>query len=142
MHRMVGYSGTPLAKKLGIAQGSRVLVIGAPSEFEQWLQPLPEGVTLSSRIRTADVVVMFCTTERDVERALPRAVTAIGPTGSIWLCWPKKASGIVSPLQDRTTMMGLMFPPGLVDVKVGAVSDVWSGLKFVVRKENRPSWDA
>lgn len=137
---MVGYSGTPLAKKMGILSGSRVLTICAPSEFVEWLAPLPANVTMSSRIRTADVVVMFCVSEEDVQNALPRATKAIGPTGSIWLCWPKKASGIASPLQNRETMMGLMFPPGLVDVKVGAVSEVWSGLKFVVRKENRASW--
>ena len=137
---MFGYSGTPLAKKMGILANSRVLTIGAPSEFEDWLQPMPEGVTMSSRIRSADVVVMFCVSEKDVIKALPRATAAIEPTGSIWLCWPKKASGIESPLQNRDTMMGLMFSPGLVDVKVGAVTEVWSGLKFMVRKENRDSW--
>jgi hypothetical protein len=137
---MVGYSGTPLAKKMGIVEGSRVLTLGAPNEFAEWLAPLPEDVTVSSRIRAADVVVMFCVTEADVTKTLLRATGAIGPTGSIWLCWPKKASGIESPLQNRATMIALMFPPGLVDVKVGAVSEVWSGLKFVVRKENRASW--
>ena len=137
---MAGYSGTPLAKKMGILEGSRVLTIGAPTEFAAWLEPLPGGVTMSSRIRSADVVVMFCVTEADVRRGLPRATRAIGPTGAIWLCWPKKASGIDSPLQHRETMMGLMMPPGLVDVKVGAVSDVWSGLKWVVRKEHRDVW--
>lgn len=137
---MVGYSGTPLARKMGIADGSRVLIIGGPAEFVEWLEPLPEDVKLSARIQSADVVVMFCVTEREVARALPRAIGAIGPTGSIWLCWPKKASGIESSLQDRATMLALMFPAGLVDVKVGAISEVWSGLKFVVRKENRSSW--
>ena len=137
---MVGYSGTPLAQKMGILAGSRVLTIGAPAEFAEWLDPLPGNVLLSSRIRTADVVVMFCVTEKDVTRGLARATKAIDATGSIWLCWPKKASGIDSPLQRRETMMGLMTPSGLVDVKVGAVSEVWSGLKWVVRKEHRDTW--
>ena len=137
---MVGYSGTPLAKKMGILEGSKVLTIGAPKEFVDWLAPLPPNVSLSPRIKTADVVVMFCVSEADVAKALPRAVGAIGPTGSIWLCWPKKASGIESPLQNRETMLSLMFPPGLVDVKVGAVSEIWSGLKFVVRRGERARW--
>jgi hypothetical protein len=137
---MVGYSGTPLAKKMGILEGSKVLTIGAPREFGDWLAPLPPNVSLSPRFKTADVVVMFCVSEADVAKALPRAVGAIAPTGSIWLCWPKKASGIESPLQNRETMLSLMFPPGLVDVKVGAVSEIWSGLKFVVRKEERARW--
>lgn len=135
-----GYSRTPLAKKLGIGPGTRVLTVRAPSEFEAWLDPLPPDVILSPRLRSADVVVMFCVSAADVRKTLPRATKAIGPTGSIWLCWPKKASGISSPLQHRETMMGLMLPSGLVDVKVGAVSETWSGLKFVVRRENRRGW--
>jgi hypothetical protein len=137
---MVGYSGTPLTKKMGIVEGSRVLTIGAPAELREWLAPLPANVTLSHRIRTAGVVVMFCVSEADVRSGLPRATRAIGPTGSIWLCWPKKASGITRDLQNRDIMIALMFPSGLVDVKVGAVSEVWSGLKFVVRKEHRGTW--
>lgn len=138
---MVGYSGTPLAKKLGIVDDTRVLTINAPSEFVDWLAPIPDRVALSSRLRTADVVVAFCVTEGDLMKARDRAVRAISPTGAIWICWPKKASGIDSPLQKRETMMEVMFQPGLVDIKIGAVSDVWSGLKFVVRTELRPDWD-
>lgn len=137
---MVGYSGTPLAKKLGINQDTRVLALNAPNEFEAWLAPLPEAVTLGSRIRTADVAVAFCRNSRELERLLPRAMKAIGPDATVWIGWPKKASGIESDLQTREVMMGIMLPTGLVDVKVGAISEVWSGLKFVVRKELRSGW--
>lgn len=137
---MVGYSGTPLAKKLGIVADSRVLVLNPPDGFMEWLSPLPGDVTISSRLRKADVVVAFCVTENDLIRALPRATRAIGPTGSVWIAWPKKASGIESSLQSRDTMMSHLLPTGLVDVKVGAISEVWSGLKWVVRKQNRSEW--
>ncbi|MEZ5175035.1 MAG: DUF3052 domain-containing protein [Acidimicrobiia bacterium] len=137
---MVGYSGTPLAKKMRIVEESRVLTIRAPDAFPSWLAPLPEGVQVSSRLRVADVVVAFCVTEQDLMRALPRATRAIGPTGTVWTAWPKKASGISSPLQKRETMMSVMEPSGLVDVKVGAISEVWSGLMWLVRRDLRDHW--
>lgn len=133
----VGYSGTPLAKKLGITQGSRVLTIGAPPELESWLEPLPADVTISARIRSADVALVFAITEADMRQRVPRAVNALPVVGAIWLCWPKKASGIASPLQHRDTVMGYMSTLGLVDVKVAAVSEVWSGLKWVIRRDLR-----
>lgn len=133
----VGYSGTPLPKKLGIHPGSRVLTISAPEGLESWLSPLPEGATLSSRIRSADLAVVFAVTEADMRRRVPRATAAVPADGAIWLCWPKKASGIDSPLQRRDVVMDYMTTLGLVDVKVAAVSETWSGLKWVVRRELR-----
>jgi len=132
-----GYSGTPLAQKLGIGANVKVLTIGAPTEFEELLAPIPEGVQLGSRFRTADVVLVFAVTSSDMDRGVERALRTIPTDGTIWLCWPKKASGIPSDLQTRDTVMEHMLPLGLVDVKVAAVSEVWSGLKFVIRKELR-----
>jgi hypothetical protein len=134
---MAGYSGTPISKKLGIKEGFRVLAIGAPDGLDEWLQPLPGGARIGSRFRRADVVLVFATTVPQMRHGVERAMRVIPSDGTIWLCWPKKASGIESDLQSRDIMMGYMFPLGLVDVKVAAVSDVWSGLKFVIRKELR-----
>jgi hypothetical protein len=134
---MAGYSGTPLAKKLGIADGFKVLVISAPADLGEWLQPLPEGARIGSRFRTADTVLVFATTVTQMERGVERAMSALPKDGAIWLCWPKKASGIKSDLQSRDIVMGHMLPLGLVDVKVAAISEVWSGLRFVIRKELR-----
>lgn len=134
---MPGYSGTPLARKLGIKDGFRVLTIGAPDGFEEWLGTLPDDISVGSRFRSADIVLVFANTVPEMERGVTRGMRAIPADGTIWLCWPKKASGIVSDLQSRDVMMGYMFPLGLVDVKVAAISDVWSGLKFVTRKELR-----
>jgi hypothetical protein len=137
---MTGYSGTPLAQKLGIKEGSRVLVIDDPGAFIEWLAPVPEDVVIGARLRKADVVVVFCRNSSDLKRGLARALRAIPPDGSVWVAWPKKSSGVVSDLQSREVMLSIMFPEGLVDVKVGAISEVWSGLKFVVRREHRASW--
>jgi hypothetical protein len=114
-----------------------VLALGAPDGLDQWLQPLPDGVRIGSRFRSADLVLVSSTTAHDMRLGVERAMRVIPSDGTIWLCWPKKASGMESDLQSREIMMGYMLPLGLVDVKVAAVSDVWSGLKFVIRKELR-----
>lgn len=132
-----GYSGTPLPKKLGIKEGSTTLVVNPPEDLAAWLVPLPSDARVGARYRNADVALVFAVTEIDMHAGVQRAMKAIPRDGTIWLCWPKKASGMTSPLQTRETMMGYMFPLGLVDVKVAAVSDTWSGLKFVIRKELR-----
>lgn len=132
-----GYSGTPLAAKLGIKPGSTVLVVNAPADFAALLDPMPEGVRLGNRYRSADVCVVFAMTVKEMSSGIARASKAIPQDGAIWLCWPKRASGIASPLQTREVVMEHMLPLGLVDVKVAAVSEVWSGLKFVIRKELR-----
>lgn len=134
---MPGYSGTPLARTLGVGSGARVLTIGAPSDLESWLAPIPDGASIGARFRTADIALVFAVTATDMKRGVERARKAIPPDGTVWLCWPKKASGLTSDLQSRELVMSYMLPLGLVDVKVAAISDVWSGLKFVVRKELR-----
>jgi hypothetical protein len=134
---MSGYSGTPLARKLGIKDGFRVLVVRAPDELSDLLDPLPSGAKLSNRFRTADMALLFATKASDVDRALDSVVSALPVDCQIWICWPKRASGIASELQNREVLLTEPFARGLVDIKVAAISDVWSGLKFVRRTDLR-----
>lgn len=117
----------------------RVRTSTAPDGLERWLEPLPEGVVLGPRYRTADLGIVFVTDVIGLERAVDRVLPTLPPDGALWVCWPKKSSGIESELQRRDVMTPGLFARGLVDIKVAAISDVWSGMKFVVRKELRPS---
>ncbi len=129
----VGYSGTPLARKLGMKGACRVYAIDAPPEYRDWLEPLPDVIWLDGPI-AADVIHLFCT-DRD---RLQAQLLALQPTlgGALWVSWPKKASRQPTTITEDV-IRALALPLGLVDVKVCAVSDVWSGLKLVVRKELR-----
>lgn len=135
---MVGYSGTPLARKLGIKEGSRLALLGAPEGFDAELAPLPDGVQVLRRLAPGlDVVVLFVTERRQLEKRFPEVAAAITPAGGFWVAWPKKSSKVPTDLtEDVLREVGL--PQGLVDNKVCAVTEVWSGLRFVWRKENRP----
>ena len=134
---MSGYSGTPLARKLGIKPGFRVRVRNAPADYEALLAPLPDDVRISTRIRSdVDVWHLFTTSRRDLVRQLPSCLEHIRQNGMIWVSWPKKASGVATDVREDTVRAAAL-PLGLVDVKVCAVDDVWSGLKLVIRKENR-----
>ena len=134
---MAGYSKTPLAKKLGIKEGSRVRTRGAPDSYAQMLAPLPPGVKLSARIaKDIDVYHFFTRSRRQLERELPKMMTQIRQTGMIWVSWPKKSSGVASDLLENDIRRAAL-SLGLVDVKVCAVDEVWSGLKLVIRKKNR-----
>jgi hypothetical protein len=136
---MAGYSGTPLARKLGIKPGSSVFVEGAPMAYEQLLAPMPEGVTVQSAADTAtDVTHLFCTAKADLAAALRRMLRHLRPDAAIWVSWPKKASRVPTDLTEDA-IRELALPLGLVDIKVCAVDDVWSGLKLVLRKELRPA---
>lgn len=135
-----GYSGTPLPKKLGIKPGHRVFLGGAPDDFlEEALVPLPERVTvLRSARRPLDVAVVFCLTVADLHRRFAAAEAALATDGGLWVAWPKKASGWATELDfDIVQHHGL--DAGLVDNKSCAVTDVWSGLRFVVRVADRPA---
>lgn len=132
-----GYSGTPLARKLGIRAGHRVTLLHAP---DGWLvAQLPEDVrVVRRRSRTAaDVVVAFFAALAALEEAMPRLAGAIVPDGALWLAWPRRAAGHHSDITDNAIRSAVL-PFGLVDVKVAALSDDWSGLKMVWRKELRP----
>lgn len=139
--RAAGYSGTPLARKLGIGEGASVVLLGAPEGFEDVLAPLPPGVSVRRRLppaarRTVDVVVLFSTARADLDRRFLRAAQSMRPAGGLWVAWPKRASGVATDLDDNVVRQ-LGLTKGLVDNKVCAVTDVWSGLRFVVRLKDR-----
>lgn len=132
-----GYSGTPLAKKLGIASGSRVLTISAPDGYPDWLAPLPEDVAFSAKLRGDTTLVhLFCDRRAELERQLASLRKTIQPAAAVWVSWPKKASKVPTDITEDT-IRELALPLGFVDIKVCAVSDIWSGLKLVIRKELR-----
>jgi hypothetical protein len=132
-----GYSGTPLARKLGIAAGSRVVVLDAPDGYRDWLAPLPEGVRFEARVSAAvGVVHVFADRRAELKKHLDGLRTRIAPDAAVWVSWPKKASKVPTDITEDT-IRELALPIGFVDVKVCAVSEVWSGLKLVIRKELR-----
>ncbi len=132
-----GYSGTPLAKKLGIAAHSRVVTIGAPAAYREWLAPLPAGVTFGRAVDAHTPVVHLFSTERAaLMRELEQLRDRIAPDAMIWVSWPKKASKVPTDITEDV-IRAVALPMGYVDVKVCAVSDVWSGLKLVIRKALR-----
>jgi hypothetical protein len=136
---MVGYSGTPLAKKLGVKEDATLTAVGAPEGFQSLLDPLPVGVRWKARLTPpVDLVVAFFTRRSEVARSWPRLTRAVGPHGVVWVAWPKKSSGVATDLTEDSFRADLL-PSGWVDVKVCAIDDTWSGLKFVLRKELRPS---
>ena len=135
---MAGYSGTPLAKKLGLKPGAVVFAPGAPDEYRDWLAPLPDKVAFVAKAPKdgCDIVHLFVKSLAEFDRALPKARSALKPDGALWVSWYKKAAKIPTDVTEdeirRRALAG-----DLVDVKVCAVSDVWSGLKLVVRKHLR-----
>jgi hypothetical protein len=132
-----GYSGTPLAKKLGIRPGDTVTLVGAPQGFEGELEGLPDGVTLRRRAGgNPEVVILFTTKATDLERRFEPLAKSIFPAGSLWIAWPKKSSGVPTDL-DENRLRDIGLPLGVVDNKVCAIDETWSGLRFVWRKENR-----
>jgi hypothetical protein len=138
-----GYSGTPLPKKLGIKEGSRLALIGAPTGFDRTLGKLPEGVTVSTRAgRGLDVIVFFTTKRSELARRFDRLAQALDPAGALWVAWPKGSSPIETELSEGAVMeFGLgRLGRSLVDNKVCAIDEDWSGLRFVVRKDKRAGW--
>ena len=135
----VGYSGTPLPRKLGIKDGFRVALVGAPDGFGPELDPLPGGVRLLRRpVAGIDLAVVFVTRRHDLARRFPQVAARLPPAGPLWVAWPKRSSGVATDLTEDV-LREVCLPLGWVDTKVCAVTDVWSGLKFVLRKENRPA---
>jgi hypothetical protein len=134
---MAGYSGTPLLQKLGIKPGHRIATVHEPPSFDQGLGSLPENASfVGSTAKDVDVIVAFHSSLRDFQKQLPALQNRIKSDGMIWIAWPKKASGVVSDMsEDHVRNAALKI--GLVDIKVCAIDDTWSGLKLVIRKENR-----
>jgi hypothetical protein len=134
-----GYSGTPLARKLGIKPDMRVGLISAPEGFETMLGDLPPGVALRRRLQGRfDVIVAFGTRRGEVERRLPKWQEALAVDGGLWLAWPKRTSGVATDLGEAA-IRGLGLAAGLVDNKVCAIDEAWSGLRFVYRRADRPA---
>jgi len=132
-----GYSGTPLAKKLGIKEGMLVVSVDAPQNYDELLSPLPDGVRISKNARRdADVIHIFTNTRDGLFKAVSEVRHLIKQNGSIWVSWYKKAAKLPTEITEDT-IREAAFPLGLVDVKVCAVDEKWSGLKLVIRKENR-----
>lgn len=132
-----GYSGTPLAKKLGIVPGARVCVIDAPSAYARIVDPLPERVVMAKRVdASTDLVHAFVPTRSALVEVLSATRKAMRPDAVLWVSWPKKASGVATDVTEDV-IREVALPMGLVDVKVCAVDATWSGLKLVVRKELR-----
>ncbi len=134
---MAGYSGTPLPRKLGIKESHRVALVNAPAGFS--LGDLP-GVTLTTKLggrALCDVILFFADRQAVVEKEFAKLARRLTPAGGLWICWPKKASGLASDLtEDTIRAVGLAH--GLVDNKVCAVDETWSGLRFVRRLKDRP----
>ncbi len=132
---MAGYSGTPLPTKLGVKAGHRLTVLGAPRGF--LVDDLPPGVELTTTLRgTADVIVSFHTARADLTKRLPALLRALDVDGGLWVAWPKKASGVATDITEDV-VREVALPTGLVDVKVCAIDDTWSGLRLCLRKELR-----
>ena len=134
---MAGYSATALTKKLGIKPGSRVKTRGAPPNYLELLEPLPDGASVSSRLRgPVDIWHLFVREKSGLKAKLEKALTEIPQNGMICVSWPKKSSALASDMSEDE-IRHLALPLGLVDIKVCAVDDTWSGLKLVIRISNR-----
>lgn len=133
-----GYSGTPLSKKLGFKAGQRVCAPGAPSNYRKLLAPLPDGVEFVARVtRATDLVHVFTKSKAELAKNLEAWLKVLGPDAAIWVSWPKMTSKIETDVTEDT-IRAVALPMGLVDIKVCAVDETWSGLKLVLRKELRP----
>jgi hypothetical protein len=134
---MAGYSGTPLAKKLGIVENSKVFTVGAPKDYANLLKPIPAGVEFASKAsKSIDVAHVFTTKKAELRSLLTGLRKSLRPDAAIWVSWPKKAAKVATDITEDT-VREVALPMGFVDIKVCAVDDVWSGLKLVVRKELR-----
>lgn len=132
-----GYSGTPLAKKLGISEGTHILVIDAPEHYGHLLEPTPPNVVFEKRLSGAtDIVHLFCTRKSALKKALPALRKSLRSDAALWVSWPKKTSNVPTDITGNT-VRELALPLGFVDIKICAVNEIWSALKLVVRKELR-----
>lgn len=137
-----GYSGTPLPKKLGITDGLTVAYLDAPDHFESLLVPTPTGLTVRTSARgRLDLVMVFVTAAAVLRRRLGPTGRAIFPAGMLWIAWPKKSSGVPTDITEDT-VREVALPTGLVDTKVCAIDETWSGLRLQWRKELRDTGSA
>ena len=133
----IGYSGTPLAKKLGIKPPMKLLTINAPKEYKSWLGDLPAGVILATKVKQPiEAVHIFTTESAFLDATLSKLRNELKQDGFVWVSWPKKASKVPTDITEDT-IREISLPLGFVDIKVCAVSEVWSGLKLVIRSSER-----
>jgi hypothetical protein len=134
---MAGYSGKPLVQKLGIKPGFRIFVDGAPSAYDDIVGGLPAEVKIASRLKgPLDMVHIFAAGTSALRKKLPACRVAIAPDGMVWVSWPKKSSGVTTDVTE-TVVRDAALSIGLVDIKVCAVDDIWSGLKLVIPRTQR-----
>jgi hypothetical protein len=136
---MAGYSGTPLPKKLGIKEGHKVSLVGAPPRFADALGALPEGVAVQRGLlgrAPLDVIVVFFTERAQFARQLPALRKRMADNAGLWIAWPKKASRVATDMNENV-VREVALPTGLVDNKVCAIDETWSGLRLVIRLEHR-----
>jgi hypothetical protein len=132
-----GYSGTPLARKLGIVEGTTLTVLGDPGHFLDILAPIPAAVTVRRDLRArSEVVVFFTKSAAELAARAAALGRAIHPDAVLWVAWPKRAAGVPTDMTENV-VRDVLLPLGMVDVKVAAVDETWSGLKIVYRLENR-----
>jgi hypothetical protein len=134
---VAGYSPRSLVEKLGIKPGTRIALLGAPKGYRRTLGTLPPGVRVAAAARGRLPFIQFFTTRRrELARRVPGLVRALAPDGALWVSWPKRSSGVTTDMSEDA-VRAVALPAGLVDIKVCAVDDTWSGLKLVRRLKNR-----
>jgi hypothetical protein len=134
---MAGYSGTPLLKKLGIKPGSRIYISEPPAQYFDWISPMPDAVKVSDKLTDVfDFIHVFVRDQKTFQVLLSKSKKHLQVNGMIWVSWPKKSSGIGSDL-DENKIRDYGLKIGLVDIKVCAVDETWSGLKFVIPVKDR-----
>ena len=135
---MAGYSGTPLVKKLGFKSGFRAGLVNPPPGFQKELAPLPDDVSLAvdKLDKQLNLILLFVDSQKLLNREFSKLARKLVENGMLWIAWPKKASGVVTDLSDGI-VRNIGLEAGLVDVKVCAINEVWSGLKFVYRLKDR-----
>ena len=137
---MVGYSGTPLPRKLGIKPGTTLAILDAPPGFDATLGELPDGVRHADDGEdSVDVLVAFHISRETLDAMFLTQARRIVPNGGYWIAWPKRSSGVPTDITEDV-LREVILPAGLVDNKVCAIDETWSGLRFVVRKEHRAAW--
>lgn len=135
---MAGYSQTPLTRKLGIKENQRIALINAPQNFQEELGPLPAGAVVVARLQSSlDLILFFAGSQSELMKNFARLAARLVPNGMLWVAWPKKSSGIKTDLSFETVQRAGL-EAGLVDTKICAVSEEWSGLRFVIRLKDRP----
>jgi hypothetical protein len=134
-----GYSGTPLAKKLGLKAPLKLLTVHAPKEYASWLGELPEGVKLVTKAKPPiEAAHVFTAESAFLDAMLSKLRNELTQNGFVWVSWPKKSSKVPTDIMEDT-VREIALPLGFVDIKVCAVSEIWSGLKLVIRKSERKS---